>query len=476
MSSYKRIILPLVTSMLCLVLLVATLRERAVSGQTQQITIEAGESADVIVSLIDPPMRNFENREIALAALQTQIIKDAHISPDAIIHQYETFSLLALTVDAATLAALQENPNVVAIEPDLPLQPHLQDAVPNSGATYIHDTFGIKGTNVPVAIFDSGMQGDHSDFSISRTIGQQCFTDGDCLVEGSGYISDTGELAEDNNGHGTNVTGIIASNGTNTIPGFAPEATIIAVRVLDGNGSGRLSDLIAGLQWVIPSVNGFSLRLANMSLGALPSELDDAGSTTGLHNGSCDTVSAAMNTAITTLRGQSVILFASAGNNGSSTEIAFPACHSEVIAVGASYDSDIGVQPNSGTYSSTEGAGWGDCADNTTNETTVACFSNSNSQVQLIAPGAIITASGLMSSTSAYVGTSQASAAATGIAALLLQVDPTLTQAQLLHVMTSTATTVTDSKNNMTFPLVNARAAVESLLSKVYVPIVVVRP
>ena len=83
-----------------------------------------------------------------------------------------------------------------------------------SGTAYIHETFAVKGTDVRIAILDSGLQGNHSDFSISRTIAQQCFTDGDCFEEGSGFGANNSGSAEDNNGHGTNVTGIIASNGT----------------------------------------------------------------------------------------------------------------------------------------------------------------------------------------------------------------------------------------------------------------------
>ena len=469
MSSLKRIVLPIGFALVCLVLLVASLAAE----------VGAGNSADIILSFAEPSARTFEDRQLALAATQAQIINDANIEPSAIIHQYETLPLLALTVDAATLAQLQQNPAILSIEPDLPLQSHLPEAVPGTGAAYVHDTFAVKGTDVRVAVFDSGLQGNHSDFSISRTIAQRCFTDGDCFVEGSGFTANSSGSAEDNNGHGTNVTGIIASNGTKTIPGFAPEAKILSFRVLDRDAKGRLSDLVAGIDWLINNIlnstnDAVKPRLVNISLGVAPSQLTDSGVPTGLHNASCDTYSTAVDMAIDDLHSRGLILFASAGNDGSNSSITLPACHSKVIAVGASYDSNIGMQPSSsGTYSSTYGAGWGDCTDATTSATTVACFSNSNDQVDLIAPGAKIVASGLMSSTSMYAGTSQAAAVATGIAALMLDVDPTLTQAQLLHVMTRTATTVVDPKaSNMTFPLINARAAVEAVLPKIYMPMV----
>ena len=459
MFNLNRLMLPFGIVLSCLVLSIAALTERPVAGQSLQWQLAEGDSADVIVSLVEPPMRQFEERELAIAAMQAHVLHG--LDSAEITHQYETLPMLALTVNANTLAQLQQDPRVVAIEPDLTLNNHLEDAVANTGAAYIHDTFRIKGTDVAIAVFDTGMQGDHPDFSVSRTIGQQCFTDGDCLTDGGDFTASVGELAEDNNGHGTHVTGIIASNGTKTIPGFAPEAKIVSVRVLDRNGNGRLSDLLAGLDWIEPSVTGFNLRLINLSLGVNPRHIiSGTGGTVGLHSDSCAGASAAMDTAIAALRSRGVIFFASAGNEGSSTKIAFPACHPDVIAVGATHNTNTVDSPTPN-----------DC--DVPAQTTITCFSNSNAQVQLVAPGAPITASARLSTSQMIAGTSQSSAVATGVAALLLQADPTLTQAQLLNIMTRTATTVTDSKNGMTFPLLNARKAVEFVLPTVYIPIAI---
>lgn len=65
----------------------------------------------------------------------------------------------------------------------------------------------------------------------------------------------------DDFGHGTHVTGIIAGNGTNSsgqYKGVAPEANLVGVKVLDETGSGRTSDVIAGIQWVVVAAAGNS--------------------------------------------------------------------------------------------------------------------------------------------------------------------------------------------------------------------------
>ena len=75
---------------------------------------------------------------------------------------------------------------------------------------------------------------------------------------------------QDNNGHGTHVTGTIAArNNAVDVVGVAPNATPYAVKVLDAQGSGTDSTVIAGLDWIILNANSVSppIRVVNMSLG-----------------------------------------------------------------------------------------------------------------------------------------------------------------------------------------------------------------
>ena len=152
-------------------------------------------------------------------------------------------------------------------------------------------------------------------------------------------------------------------------------------------------------------------------------------------------------------------IFASAGNQGSASQLSAPACNSGVIAVGATYKSDQGRQPPSGeanTFRDEFGASFAPCFDGTTAFDEVACFSNSNDCVDLVAPGVVIIADGLGTGTSAYRGTSQASPAAAGVAALMLECNPALTPARIKSILQTTGVPVVDGK--MENPSLRSRA------------------
>ncbi|MHC4310790.1 MAG: S8 family peptidase, partial [Planctomycetota bacterium] len=119
----------------------------------------------------------------------------------------------------------------------------------------------------------------------------------------------------DDNGHGTHVAGIIAAEDNDIgVVGVAPEAYLYGVKALDRNGSGWLSDIIAGLEWCVNN----RMDIVNMSLGA-DSDIQ------AFHD-ACDAASA------------TVILVAAAGNDGGAVD--YPAAYGSVIAVSATDSSD----------------------------------------------------------------------------------------------------------------------------------------
>lgn len=186
-----------------------------------------------------------------------------------------------------------------------------------------------RGKGMVVAVLDTGIDYQHPDLA-ANVIGGRSFVPGE-----SDYM--------DLNGHGTHVAGIIAANGK--ILGMAPDAKLLAVKVLNQNGSGSFSSINQGLAWARNWVgkNGERVNVINMSLGApIPN--------TAMHQEIIKTVDAG------------ITVVCAAGNSGDADadtpEIDYPAYYSETISVGA-----IDLQ------------------------TGIANFSNSNDQIDIVAPG-----------------------------------------------------------------------------------------
>ena len=126
--------------------------------------------------------------------------------------------------------------------------------------------------------------------------------------------------------------GIITSTGTVSSKGVAPDAQIVALKVLDNAGEFRFfSNILAALDFIINNPS-LGIDIINMSLATGPTFAGDC------DNANATTIATA--NAINTLRASGVIAFASSGNNGSGTEMGLPACIANVISVGATDDAD----------------------------------------------------------------------------------------------------------------------------------------
>ena len=304
------------------------------------------------------------------------------------------------------------------------------------GGDVVHAA-GYTGKGVTVAILDSGIDYTHPDLA-DRVIDQQCFCNTGCCPNGQSTQSGTGS-ALDENGHGTNVAGIVASKGTVASVGVAPGVQIVAVRVLDKDGAfSGLSQVISGLQWVYD--NHPEVRVINASLG-----------TFSLFTGYCDTQSSAAAQIINKLRARGTLVFLSSGNQASTTQMASPACVQNSMSVGAVYDGNN----NSVTFPSV-------CTDATTTADQVTCFTNSNNTLDLLGPGAVITSTGKGGGRSSYIGTSQASPHCAGAAAILLQINPALTPDDIDSILKSTGKPVADQRNGVVTPRLNLLAAVQT--------------
>jgi subtilisin len=225
-------------------------------------------------------------------------------------YTYSLIPAMAARLSPQAITALRRNPRVAYVEPDA-IATATADSVP-WGISRVHADdvwlLGNTGSGVKVAIIDTGIDRTHSDLAPNYKGGYDFLNvDADPM---------------DDNGHGTHVSGTVAAAADGAgVKGAGPQISLYALKVLGANGSGRYSDIIAGLQWAVSN----KMQVASMSLGGPTSS-------TSLKN-ACD---AAYNA--------NVLLVAAAGNsgraNGRGNNVLYPANYSSVIAVAASDSSD----------------------------------------------------------------------------------------------------------------------------------------
>lgn len=347
----------------------------------------------------------------------------------------------AREVDAAALEQLSNDDVVAKIDIDAPGGGGDAESLPLIGGNIVQ-ALGFRGDGVTVAVLDSGYSTTHPDLA-SAVIDEACFcrnSDGTGCCPNKSTTQFGSGAAADENGHGTNVTGIIASRGTLAPVGVAPGVKVVAVRVLDaGNRFSGVSQIIEGLQWVAD--HHPEVRAVNMSL------LTDAH-----FAGDCDHATSyneTFSSLVAQFRSRGTLVFACAGNTGSSTSMGSPACVQPVVSVGAVYDANIG--PVS-------------CGDGTSQADKITCFSDSDASLDFFAPGAAITSTGLSARTSTYQGTSMASPHAAGSAAVLMSIRPDLSADAIEAILKATGKPLFDARNGVTKPRIDLLTAVESLV------------
>ncbi|HKQ96236.1 MAG TPA: S8 family serine peptidase, partial [Candidatus Polarisedimenticolia bacterium] len=346
-------------------------------------------------------------------------------------------------LSAAGLERLRRAPGVRRIDLDPPGHADLAQSVPLINADDVRN-LGFTGEGVTVAIIDSGVDTDHPDLA-DDIVGQACFcsTGGACCPNGTDIQVGPG-AAEDQLGHGTHVAGIITARGVVSARGVAPDASLVVVKIMAAsNNFCCMSDVVAGLDWILD--NHPEVKAINMSIG-----------TFALYPGDCDSATAdtlALADAINALRAHGTACFVSSGNEASGSAMSSPGCIAAALSVGSVYDANVG------------GVGTADCTDATTFADKVSCFSNSDAQTDIFAPGGAITAPYLGGGTATLFGTSMSSPHGAGCAAILYQAVPTLTPATLEQNLEVTGHPVVDAKNGFTFPRIDCLAALQRMQS-----------
>jgi serine protease AprX len=136
------------------------------------------------------------------------------------------------------------------------------------GSAAITQSMGLTGAGIGVAVIDSGVTMWHDDLT-NRT--GALYPYGDQRVSAFVDFVNGAMTPYDDNGHGTHVAGAIAGNGydSNGLKGgVAPDASLVSLKVLDANGVGTISNVIAALEWVLANHATYNIRVVNLSVGA----------------------------------------------------------------------------------------------------------------------------------------------------------------------------------------------------------------
>jgi serine protease AprX len=180
---------------------------------------------------------------------------------------------MTVRLPLAAAAALAESPAVEFVASDEPVSATLDVArqAANGPLPATPESL-LKGAGVTIAMLDSGVA-PHADIQTLVASIDFAGNPGDATAVLD--LPDDPTRAEsssiDPNGHGTHVAGILVGSGSHSpegrLAGIAPAANLVSVRVLDEAGSGRTSDVLAGLQWVLDHKDELGIRVLNLSLG-----------------------------------------------------------------------------------------------------------------------------------------------------------------------------------------------------------------
>ncbi|TSC78191.1 MAG: subtilisin [Parcubacteria group bacterium Gr01-1014_29] len=252
---------------------------------------------------------------------------------------------------------------------------------------------GNTGAGRKVVVIDTGYNYLHPELASS-------------YLEGKDFVNGDDDPMDDN-GHGSHVAGIITADGINPqAKGVAPDAGIIAGKVLDAAGSGFFSDVVAGIYWAIDGPDGiastsddFHPDAINMSLGTARPYV---------YKNFCDSVLPDVTAAIQYARQRGTAVVVAAGNSGSAG-VSIPGCVSYSVTIGAV-----------------------DALDK------IASFSGRGNAVDLTAPGVSIFSS-YPGGYATLSGTSMATPMVSGVIALLKAAQPTLSESAVESKLFKTA-------------------------------------
>jgi subtilisin family serine protease len=312
-----------------------------------------------------------------------------------VLHSYTLLNnVLAVEVPETALHGLLQNPNIVAVEFDAEVFASDVEqegkGKPSGGTTQPAQQlpWGVdridaelataKGVGSVVCIVDTGIDQDHPDLQ-ANIVGGKNFVAKGITVDPNKW--------DDDNGHGTHVAGTVAAvDNSIGVVGVAPQASLLAAKVLNRQGSGYLSDVIAGIEYCVSS----GADVISMSLGT-SSDIQ------------------AMHDAVDAAYAAGALLVAAAGNDYGGA-VSYPAAYDSVVAVSATDSTDA-----------------------------LASFSNVGAKVELAAPGVDVLSTWKGGSYATLSGTSMATPHVSGVAALAIEANPLLSNVEVRALLQNTA-------------------------------------
>ncbi|MQA94486.1 MAG: S8 family serine peptidase [Streptosporangiales bacterium] len=314
----------------------------------------------------------------------------------------------AATMSPADAADVAGDSRVAYVVPDRTVRADVQTVPTGIERTDAEQsaTANIDGNDervdIDVAVIDTGIDLDHPDLNVHTAGAMNC---------------SNGRSADDGNGHGTHVAGTIGAldNGDGVV-GMAPGARVWPVRVLNNSGSGSISDVVCGIDFV--TAHADEIEVANMSLGGGGTDDGNCGNSNNdpMHQAICRSVDAGVTYAV------------AAGNEADDAANHTPAAYDEVITVSAL--ADFNGQPG--------GGGLPSCRADV--DDTFADFSNFGADVDIIAPGVCILSTWLRGGLNTISGTSMATPHVAGGAALFKANNPGATPDQVKAALQNAGT------------------------------------
>ena len=262
----------------------------------------------------------------AKSVRQFDSLSDREVKVERVLSVLDGFTA---TVSNETLRQLEANPNV-KVYVDRVERAFLRDSarIINADDVWNYSSNGINltGLGESVCVLDTGVDYSRAAFG---GCSEQEFLNGNCdkVPGGKDFVNnDSNPMDDGSSSHGTRMSMIIASIDER-YRGVAPDAKIVAVKVLNNVGSGYLSDIVLGMDWCINNSELFNISVISMSLGG-----------SIYYSDYCD-ADDPRSRLVDVATSKNISVVAATGNEGHGRIIA-PSCIKDIIAVGATNKTD----------------------------------------------------------------------------------------------------------------------------------------